>query len=127
MFYKGEWGTVCDDNWDDKDATVACRMLGFQALNFTTTVGSFIPGQGKIHMDEVQCLGNETSLKDCPFIGWDRTDCGHKEDVGVSCINVSTITTALPTTKTNFPTTKPHSGTNQQSKSTFKSYCFLYA
>ena len=86
ILYNGEWGTVCDDNWDTDDAVVVCRQLG---LPFTgaaaLTKSHFGQGSGPILLDEVNCTGRETKLEQCPSHEWHKHDCGHKEDAGVRC------------------------------------------
>lgn len=85
LWENGSWGTVCDDEWDLEDAHVVCGQLGCgYALNVTGQGGSFLPGRGPIHLDELNCTGKEENLWDCPGRR-EETDCGHKEDAGVIC------------------------------------------
>ena len=85
VFYKGIWGTVCDNYWDLHDATVVCHQLEFPAAIAAKTSATFWKGAGKIWMDRVMCTGNESSLLDCDHSGWGINKCSHDEDAGVIC------------------------------------------
>jgi len=51
-----------------------------------TAIGNrYGPGNGTIWLDNVQCIGSETSIADCPHGGLNTHDCFHSEDVSVSC------------------------------------------
>lgn len=40
---------------------------------------------GHILLDNVDCIGNETSLLDCGHEGVSQHNCIHKEDTGIIC------------------------------------------
>ena len=84
--YNGEWGTVCDDGWDDTDAGVVCRQLGFGSSGKANRSASFGQGSGSIWLDNVECIGNESTLASCGHLGVGVTRrCSHFEDAGLSC------------------------------------------
>lgn len=78
----GVWGTVCDDGWDQKSATVVCRQLGCGAAINAPGNAHFGQGSGKI-LRVVDCSGSESLLSQCEIGG--SGGCVHSKDAGVVC------------------------------------------
>ncbi|XP_041723269.1 T-cell differentiation antigen CD6 isoform X2 [Coregonus clupeaformis] len=86
-----QWGTVCDDEWDMRDADVVCAQLGCgYAISVTGQGGAFPQGKDPIYLDELKCTGKEGNLWQCPASDKSH-DCGHKEDAGVVCSELKAV------------------------------------
>ncbi|KAK2537542.1 Ssc4d [Columba guinea] len=85
MFYLSQWGTVCDDAWDLRDAKVVCRQLGCGHAMAAWGEARYGQGTGYIFLDNLKCKGNEPSLLRCSHIRWDVHNCDHSEDAGAAC------------------------------------------
>ncbi|XP_019947587.2 scavenger receptor cysteine-rich type 1 protein M130-like isoform X1 [Paralichthys olivaceus] len=85
VLQNGLWGTVCDDEWDFKNAQVVCRAMDCGTALTAKTNAYFGKGHGDIWLDDVKCIGNETSLFHCQHPSLGDNNCGHEEDAGVIC------------------------------------------
>ena len=85
VFYRGEWGTVCDDFWGLTPAGVVCRELGYSEAVSAVCCAKFGRGTGPIWLDNILCRGDESRLDSCYHIGLGLHNCDHGEDAGVIC------------------------------------------
>ncbi|XP_011898734.1 PREDICTED: putative DMBT1-like protein [Cercocebus atys] len=126
VFYHGQWGRVCDDQWDMNEADVVCRQLHCGRALAAPAEAQFGEGRGEFLLDDVDCTGKENFLGQCPHAGWGLHNCGPREDASIICaeaeylkpasgdgnsaILLSVLPAAIPTQLS--PTTATHSASS---------------
>ncbi|XP_072123042.1 scavenger receptor cysteine-rich domain-containing protein DMBT1-like [Mobula birostris] len=85
VHYRGIWWTVRSYTWDLQDATVVCRELGCGKAVDAPGGAHFGAGSGPVIIYNVQCNGNEATLRECKSSTWDHYGGSHSNDTGVIC------------------------------------------
>ena len=97
MFFKGEWGTVCDPeliagNFDytytaHANTKVICRHLGFSGGSMQKVSSTdFGTGRGKVWLSKLRCEEHGV-ISDC-VVQWGNKDSqceDHSHDLAVRC------------------------------------------
>ena len=84
VFIRGSWGTVCDDEFTDLEASVICRQLGYSGgeARYSAFYGA---GHGDIKWTNMKCHPDVENLFKCDRKMKVEGFCDHTEDVGVVC------------------------------------------
>ena len=106
VYFDGIWWKVCGDDWDERDAIVVCRQLGYPSALAAYTLtddrlsNDVICDNDAVEnwsdlgnadcdleylMSDLRCTGNETSLVDCRHAGIGRQYCSANQDAAVVC------------------------------------------
>ena len=90
VFLFGQWGTVCDYNWDFLDATVVCRQLGYPGAIEAPRYAAFGAGSGPSWYYGLYCTGTERNLTECSNNNYNfGSACPHSRDAGAVCSSQS--------------------------------------
>ena len=86
--FNNTYGSICHDLWNENDAQVVCRELGFSDEGASALSNAYYnSSSGPIYLDNVQCEGDEASLQSCAQ-NQEVDDCTHSEDAGVRCLGM---------------------------------------
>lgn len=85
-----QWGSICSEGLDSADGDVACRQAGLGNLVRYWTDPALVQDERPIWLTGLDCIGNETSIKNCAKGIWGMTgNCTHADDVWIQCGGIS--------------------------------------
>eukprot|EP00057_Strongylocentrotus_purpuratus_P018546 XP_011673020.1 PREDICTED: neuropeptide FF receptor 2-like [Strongylocentrotus purpuratus] len=97
VYINGTWGTICNVAWGLADSEVTCFELGLSGA-VLLDYGSYKPHPDNV-MYDVRCVGNETTILDCPSSDVDEVgDCWSPVKAYAYCTNYT-----IRLTGANFP------------------------
>ena len=77
---------MCDQQWDQKDADVVCRELGFERASvFHVDISDNSDDNGTWWLNNVRCIGNESSIFSCLHDGLKEHSCKSNKRATVVC------------------------------------------
>ena len=99
MCINGTWGTICSHFWNNDDASVICRQLGYSPygmisnVNYThcITIGA-VASSGYYsnsiwphNIIDLNCTGNESNFLNCSQNGLVDHSCPNSADASIAC------------------------------------------
>ncbi|XP_041453581.1 deleted in malignant brain tumors 1 protein-like [Lytechinus variegatus] len=87
IYFNNEWGTICNEGWNNMDSEQVCNQLGYHYSGKTEPDQSshaVIYDDAPIHLSHVTC-NQGIPLADCHHSVWQETDCTHEQDVFLIC------------------------------------------
>ncbi|KAL7828077.1 hypothetical protein AOLI_G00312290 [Acnodon oligacanthus] len=132
VYFRQDWRRVLLDSWSESEASVVCRQLGCGSVFSFSRSSTSSPEHSDMCVTGFNCSGSEAHLGNCSSaqavncssreqlsitcsgkfnsahssIRLEHTDCSHRQDAGVTCADISALsTTAFISTTTTFTTT----------------------
>ncbi len=84
ILFNNRWTAICNTDWDDRDASVVCKSMGFISGRAVSN-GAFTQTKSEIKLTGFQCNGHEKALTDCPFT-YGPNNCTHQQDAAITCL-----------------------------------------
>ncbi len=84
IMHGGQWGSVCSNRWDNRDARVVCHQLGFRT-GVIKVANGIRSEQGHMWLTNVSCTGIESKIQDCSANEWAVNTCSVQTHAAIDC------------------------------------------